>query len=127
MIMTDDKASLIAACANIAEEAIRELTAILNSPQSHRTQYDRQTPIRLKFAIRWCTKIRDNIRQLDPNVQSTASTESEKLDQRVLHLLGRLRPVIAASRDSAWRTSTLHDIDLLLNDKQQAAPEQEEE
>jgi hypothetical protein len=118
--MTDDKALLIAACANVADEAVAELTAILNSPKARKDRYDRATPVKLRYTIRWAVKIRDRIKEIDPNMPPAPPSDDERL-QRAIRLLEALRPMIEATRSSTWRMHTLHEIDRLIGLNQSSA------
>lgn len=54
----------IEASALIVEDLIQELTAILASSAARTSQYDRQTAIKLRYAIRWLNKALTRIKAL---------------------------------------------------------------
>lgn len=108
--MSDRLNRQIEACAKIADEAAAELSVMLGSPASRKSQYDRQTALQMRYAQRWCRRIAMQIRKL----KSNKATEAEApRSEGALGLLGELRPLIAHSRESKWRRSILARIDTL--------------
>jgi hypothetical protein len=109
--MDDDSAMVIEQCAQIADSAAAELSAILSSPRSQKSHYDKQTRIRLRYAIRWCRRIAVQIRALSTR-QTAGAPNGDRLAS-ALEALITIRPLIASSRESKWKTEMLQRIDKL--------------
>jgi hypothetical protein len=104
---------IIEQCAAIADRAVVELQATLR--KSRKSQYDRQGPLQVKYAIRWCERIGERIRAQKP-VEREEGIEVAVVPSapEAIMLLKELRPLIERSRDSKWRVVILARIDALI-------------
>lgn len=105
----DDEPSIIERCAIIADQAETELKGMLGSSRARKSHYDKQTGLQIKYAIRWVTRVAQRIRALNPAPEEEIGGDGRAAE--ALKLLLELRPMIAKSRDTHWRTTTLAKID----------------
>ena len=104
--------ALIEQCAKIADDAAGYLNTVIATGSARRSQYDRQTRIRIKYAVRWCREIARRIRALDPAPEAKDHQNGDRLASAIMVLL-ELRPLIDAARDSQWKRSMLQRINHL--------------
>lgn len=105
--MTDDE--LIDKCARLCDAMILELEA--QKPGARKGQYDRQSPLRIDFAIRSVRRVGERIRALKGVQEPDApKSDSGKL-AKAIALAKELRPTIAKTAGSAWRQEMLQRID----------------
>lgn len=109
---------LIERCALIAEDAVAELTGILNSAAGRKAQYDRQTKRKLRYAVRWCRRIADHIRAINPkeDIQYHAGQNSPRLIA-ALNALRELKPVVEGARNTHWSELMTQRIDAILREQ----------
>ncbi len=99
----------------IADQAVAELDAILKGPKARKTQYDRQTVLEIRYAIRWCKRIADRIRAQRPAPDDDVDTLAvDPRFQDAQAVLRDLRPLVAKAGSSNWRTMMMQRIDGLL-------------
>lgn len=107
-----DEAGTIERCADIADQAVTELTGMLGGPRARKSHYDKQTGLQIKYAIRWCRRIGQRIRALNPNPEDDTATGQ---GDGAVKLLREMRPMIEQmARDSHWRTTMLAKIDAVI-------------
>lgn len=115
--MVGDDEFLIERCALIADDAIAEISSILNSKDARQSRYDRQTKIQLRTSMRWCKRIASGIRGLPAAATGTAAARNDnaRLDL-ALNALREMKPVLEAARSSHWKQLMLQRIDNLLGE-----------
>lgn len=113
--MTDEITNAIEMCAQKADEAVRELDALLHSPASHKSKYDRRTAAKLRYALWWCKRIAAKIRASNDQHRalqnkSDPDTDIRRLQAAIAALL-ELRPLVNAARETSWKRRMLTTID----------------
>jgi hypothetical protein len=111
--------STLDACLAIVAAHITELEMIKRPPGQRNSSYDRQTGLRLDYAIRWCKRIAEAMRNLPDTPLAEVFPDAQNgLPGEVKNLLQELRPSIAQSRDSVWKKKALARIDAIMNLKE---------
>lgn len=100
-------------CAAVCDEMVQELEA--QRERAKRNPYDRAADRETDFAIRAVKKIAERIRAQKPLDDTQPVPDAAARLQVALSLIQELRPVIAQSRDSAWKVATLLRVDGLLS------------
>lgn len=101
--------------AKIADEAAAELEAILNSEESRRAKYDRQTRLQIEYGLKWVKRIAHRIRALHPAPPDETPKQVDDRFAEAQTLLREIRSVVQASARSHWRAMTLKKIDDLIS------------
>lgn len=110
--MADDEQ--IERCARVCDAMIRELEG--HKPKARKSQYDRQSPRQIDYAIRAIRRVAERVRALKGVTHEPTAThqsDGDKLAMAVA-IANELRPVIAKSRDSAWRQEMLRRLNDLI-------------
>lgn len=100
-------------CAKVCDSMALELEQL--KPSARRGKYDRQTARQIDYAVRSVRRVAERIRALK-SVAADAQAVPGNGDRLAiaLEIVREMRPVIAATRKSAWRTLILQKLDELL-------------
>lgn len=108
--MDDDQIEI---CAQLCDAMVKELTA--SRKTARKSQYDRQSPRQIDYAIRAVARLGERIRALKSITHTAHGIESDadKLASAIA-IAKELLPIIAKTRDSAWKHEMVRRLSELI-------------